>query len=140
MLRSLFLAISAIAIAACSAPSEPTQSASPANVENTADTITTGTFRGASDHITKGAASITGTPGNYKLVFAADFDLDGAPDPIVGFGNNGTFDPSTKVGSLTQKTGAQTYALPASFNPDNAGEVYVWCEQFDVPLGVATLN
>lgn len=140
MLRSLFLAIGTIAIAACSAPAEPAQSASPAAVEKTADAVTTGTFRGASDHITTGTASITGTPGNYKLVFAADFELDGAPDPIVGFGNKGTFDASNKVSALTNLSGAQTYALPASFDPANAGEVYIWCEQFDVPLGVATLK
>lgn len=145
MLRSFFvplLATAALGIAACSAPADNTETeTAPAAVETTAaNAVTSGTFRGASDHITVGKASITGTEGNYKLVFAADFSLDGAPDPVVGFGNDGTYDAATKVGSLAQQTGAQTYALPASFDPATAGEVYVWCEQVGIPLGVATLS
>jgi len=59
------------------------------------------------------------TGSGYALNFAADFSLDGAPDPIVAVGS---------------------YALPASFSPANFSEVYVWCEKFNVPLGVATLS
>ena len=144
MLRTLSaftLALIALGVAACSSPAQETEApAQDASVEITAETVTSGTFTGASDHVTTGQASIVGTPGNYTLVFAGDFSLDGAPDPIVGFGNNGTFDPATKLGALINKTGAQSYSLPADFDPANAGEVYVWCEQFSVPLGVAALN
>lgn len=144
MLRTLFtfaLAVTALVMAACSGPAQDAEAPAPtAAVEVAGDIVTSGTFTGASDHITTGQASIIGTPGNYTLVFAADFSLDGAPDPVVGFGNNGTYNEATKIGSLTNKTGAQSYALPASFDPASAGEVYVWCEQFSVPLGVAVLN
>ena len=144
MLRTLSaftLALIALGVAACSTPAQETEApAQAASVEITAEAVTSGTFTGASDHVTTGQASIVGTPGNYTLVFAGDFSLDGAPDPIVGFGNNGTFDPATKLGAFINKTGAQSYSLPAGFDPANAGEVYVWCEQFSVPLGVAALN
>ncbi len=102
--------------------------------------VATGTFEGRSEHITTGRASIIGEPGDYKLVFAADFSLDGAPDPVVGFGNNGVYNTETKISSLTQIKGTQSYSLPADFDPSSVSEVYVWCEKFGVPLGVATLS
>lgn len=140
-----------LAAAACGAPtssnSAPTPAQAPANTPTAtatastpANTIAAASFSGRSDHITTGRASITGSEGAYKLTLAADFSLDGAPDPIVGFGKGGTYNPATKLGSLKNKTGAQTYDLPANFNPADVSEVYVWCEQFDVPLGVATLS
>lgn len=102
--------------------------------------ISSGTFSGRSDHITTGDVSIVKTATGYELVFANNFELDGAPDPIVGFGNNGSFEIATKLGKLSKKTGAQTYQLPADFTPAQFSEVYVFCEKFSVPLGVATLN
>lgn len=101
---------------------------------------TSGTFSGRSDHVTTGSAAIIGTAGNYTLVLGEDFTLDGAPDPVVGFGNTGTYDAGSEIGSLKQITGAQTYSLPADFDPAAYGEVYVWCAKFSVPLGVATLE
>lgn len=102
--------------------------------------VVSGAFEGRNDHITTGTASIVGAPGSYSLVFSNNFELDGAPDPIIGFGHDGTFDISTKVGALDNRTGAQSYALPASFDPAANSEVYVWCEKFDVALGVAELK
>jgi len=137
---SAAIVLSFATLAACSQPAPVVESNSPpaaATTESVAPTVTTGSFSGRSDHIVTGSASIVGTPGNYTLVFAADFDLDGAPDPVVGFGNNGTYDAATKIAALSQQKGAQSYSLPANFNPASASEVYVWCEQFDVPLGVA---
>ena len=101
--------------------------------------VAAGTFSGRSDHITTGQATITGTPGNYTLTLGADFTLDGAPDPIVGFGANGVYNAATKVGPLKAITGEQSYSLPANFDPANVEEVYIWCEKFSVPLGVASL-
>ena len=108
--------------------------------QTSAQTIASGTFSGLSDHITTGEVSIIKTQSGYQLAFAANFSLDGAPDPIVGFGNNGNFEIATKLGKLSNKTGAQTYQLPASFTPAQFSEVYVYCEKFSLPLGVATLN
>ena len=130
------------ALAACETDvSTPAATPAPAPAATTAvvpaAAITSGTFSGLSDHITTGGASIVGTAGAYELVLASDFSLDGAPDPIVGFGKNGTYNPATKLGALKNKDGAQRYALPASFNPADVSEVYIWCEQFNVPLGVA---
>jgi hypothetical protein len=102
--------------------------------------ISTGTFDGRSDHITTGQVTLEKTATGYQLSFAADFSLDGAPDPVVALGNGETFNVANKLGALKNKTGRQVYQLPAGFTPGQFSEVYVWCEKFSVPLGVAQLS
>ncbi len=94
-----------------------------------------GTFTGASNHVTTGTAEIAGNQVNLL----DDFTFDGAPDPKVALGNDG-YDPATLMGALRSNTGAQSYAIPAGIDPANYNEVWIWCERFNVPLGVAKLN
>ena len=142
LLVSAIVALSAAGACSYAQPTAeaPATEAAAAAVTVDGPTIVAGTFSGLSDHITTGGATIVGTDGNYTLVFADDFSLDGAPDPVVGFGNDGKYDTSSQLGALTRITGGQSYALPADFSPSSYGEVYVWCEQFSVPLGVASLT
>ena len=102
--------------------------------------VSTGNFSGRSDHVTTGLVTLEKTVNGYQLNFAADFFLDGAPDPVVAVGNNDTFLVSNKLGALKNRTGAQIYPLPANFTPGQFSQVYVWCEQFSVPLGIADLT
>jgi len=102
--------------------------------------IASGTLSGRNDHITTGNVSIVQTASGYELVLAEDFSLDGAPDPVVALGNNGTYSPENKLGPLTNITGAQSYAIPANINPADFTEAYIWCEQFNVSLGTAALT
>ena len=102
--------------------------------------VSTGTFTGRSDHITTGHVTLEKTAAGYQLNFASDFSLDGAPDPIVAIGNGDTYVAANKISTLQNLTGAQSYALPASFTPAEFSQVYVWCEKFNVPLGIANLN
>jgi len=102
--------------------------------------LSKGTFSGRSDHITTGLVTVEKTANGYQLRFADDFSLDGAPDPIVALGNGETYLVSNKLGPLKNKTGAQVYTLPADFTPGQFTQVYVWCEKFSVPLGVADLT
>ena len=105
-----------------------------------AGSVKTGEFTGASDHITTGKVSIVTTPDGYAVVLGADFSLDGAPDPKVGFGKNGKYDTNTQMGKLISKTGEQAYIVPASVKIKDYNEVYIWCEKFSVPLGVASIK
>jgi hypothetical protein len=117
---------------------EPTQA-----VESVADntlSLSSGHFDGRSDHITAGQVKLEKTATGFQLSFAADFSLDGAPDPVVAIGNGETYDAANKLGKLKSKTGRQIYQLPADFVPGQFSEVYVWCEKFSVPLGVAKLT
>ena len=121
-------------------PSEEVAS-TPAQAEASAESnvIATGTFEGRSDHETSGKVSIVESDGKYSILLAEDFSLDGAPDPKVGLGKDG-YDPSTKAGPLAALTGASAYDVPEGINIADYNEVYIWCEKFDVPLGVAKLE
>lgn len=100
-----------------------------------------GTFKGASDHITKGGVSIVKTTGGgHVVILDKDFSLDGAPDPRVGFGKGGKYDASTDLGALTKINGLQAYVVPAGVDVSKFNEVYIWCRKFSVPLGVAALK
>lgn len=110
------------------------------SVVNEVALVSKGNFSGRSDHVTTGQVSLEKTATGYQLRFAGDFSLDGAPDPIVALGNGETYLADNKIGSLKNKTGGQTYQLPANFTPGQFSQVYVWCEKFSVPLGVADLN
>jgi len=108
------------------------------------DILAKGSFTGASDHITTGGVHVTaGTvelQDDFSLELQDDFSLDGAPDPKVGFGNDGVYDADTTLAVLENNTGAQTYQIPEGLDPSAYNEVYIWCEKFAVPLGVAKLQ
>ena len=100
-----------------------------------------GTFTGASDHITTGGVQIVKTAdGGAVVILDTDFSLDGAPDPRVGFGKDGTYAEATDLGALQNLNGLQIYVVPASVNVDDFNEVYIWCLKFGVPLGVADIS
>ena len=95
-----------------------------------------GTFTGKSNHVTTGRVEVVNANGKATINLMDDFTFDGAPDPKVALGKNG-YDPATLMGPLTSNKGASTYEVPASINVDDYNEVWIWCEKFNVPLGVA---
>lgn len=94
-----------------------------------------GTFSGAARYGISGTAEIAGNQVNLL----ADFRFGNAPDPKVALGRNG-YDSSTLMGLLKNKSGASSYTIPAGIDPSQYNEVWIWCEQFNVPLGVAKLG
>ena len=112
----------------------------PFSAEAGSKVVKSGEFTGASDHITTGGVSIIETTSGALVVLENSFSLDGAPDPKVGFGKSGTYDEKSKVAHLENIKGLQVYAIPASVNVADYNEVYIWCEKFSVPLGVAALK
>lgn len=98
-----------------------------------------GTFTGASNHVTSGRAEIAKEGGKHVVHLLDDFFFDGAPDPKVALGKDG-FDKSTLMGKLKNNSGKSSYEIPASIDPSQYNEVWIWCEKFNVPLGVAKIN
>ncbi|MEO3414712.1 DM13 domain-containing protein [Roseovarius sp. CAU 1744] len=98
-----------------------------------------GRFSGRSDHVTSGRAEVVKHGDTAEVVLLDDFAFDGAPDPKVALGKDG-YDSSTILGVLKNNNGKQTYKVPAGINTDEMNEVWIWCEKFNVPLGVAKLN
>ncbi len=99
-----------------------------------------GSFTGASDHITTGTVTVTKEGNDYVVVLGSDFSFDGAPDPKVGFGTSGEYDIKSQLGHLDSNTGEQKYKIPADLNIESYNEIYIWCERFSVPLGVAKIR
>ncbi|MFK7943799.1 MAG: twin-arginine translocation pathway signal protein, partial [Paracoccaceae bacterium] len=50
-----------------------------------------GSFKGLSNHETKGKVEVINTGSGWEIHLKDSFWFDGAPDPRVGFGNNGKF-------------------------------------------------
>lgn len=106
-----------------------------------AGTGTSGTFTGASDHITTGGVTIVkNADGTATVTLDENFSLDGAPDPRVAFGKDGSYASEGDLGVLKNLNGKQVYTVPASINVDDYNEIYIWCLKFSVPLGVAELG
>ncbi len=101
--------------------------------------LASGEFRGKSGHAASGGVSVVKTATGVVVVLAPDFKFDGAPDPKLGFGKNG-YVKSTQFSILKSNSGKQTYEIPATIDPADYTEVWVWCEKYSVPLGVATLK
>ncbi len=101
--------------------------------------LASGEFRGKSGHAASGGVSVVNTAKGVVVVLAPDFKFDGAPDPKLGFGKNG-YVKSTQFSILKSNSGKQTYEIPATIDPADYTEVWVWCEKYSVPLGVATLK
>lgn len=109
------------------------------SIVHAGEVIKSGEFEGRSDHVTSGGVSILRTNGQTLLVLEEEFSLDGAPDPKIGFGKDG-FQSETLISELNEKTGAQVYVVPEHIDIADFNEVYIWCERFDIPLGVARLE
>lgn len=105
-----------------------------------AEVISSGSFKGASNHQTKGKVTVVTEDGQTVVKLNSGFNLDGAPDPKVGFGANGKYDKESKLGALRSNSGAQSYPVPADLDVSGYDEVYIWCEKYSVPLGVAKLK
>ena len=105
------------------------------------ETIATGTFTGENDHITTGGVSVVTTAnGGAVVILDTDFSLDGAPAPSVGFGKDGEYVVASDLGTLEENTGLQVYVVPEGVDVADFNEVYIWCDDFSVSLGVASLS
>ncbi|MEM6358341.1 MAG: DM13 domain-containing protein [Pseudomonadota bacterium] len=145
--RRRFLRLAALgaagSLAACAvAPTGggTTTASAPAAPPPEGGTVTArGSFVGKSRHETTGHARIVFADGAVRVELEDDFTFDGAPDPKVALGRDG-YDPNTILGALGSNSGAQSYPLKPGLDIADYNEVWIWCERFSVPLGVATLQ
>lgn len=103
-------------------------------------TFATGSFTGQNDHTVSGHIALARAGDTVYLAFAPDFSHDEAPDPKVGFGNDGSYDKATTFHELKSRSGVQLYEVPATVDVSKYNEVYVWCEEFAVALAKAPLS
>lgn len=101
-----------------------------------AQNLRSGQFSGQSRHETSGRVSVV----QGALTLHSNFRFDGAPDPKLAFGNGRSADKSTIFSQLRRNSGEQNYRVPGGINVAQYTHVWLWCERFDVPLGVARLR
>ncbi len=73
------------------------------------------------------------------MTLEQNFSFDGAPDPKLGFGRNG-YDPKAKFSEFRSNKGKQVYEVPASIDASQYTEIWIWYQQYNVPLGVAAIK
>ncbi len=139
-LHSLLLSPLLVLVAACSTETAPTAADASTGADITGDVLVSGTFSGRNDHVVTGGVELLVQDGVAYLRLGADFSLDGAPDPRIGFGRSGEYDTTTTFSELTSTTGEQTYRLPDGFELGSLNEATIWCGDFSVPLGTAPLH
>ena len=102
--------------------------------------VSAGQLRGI-DHSASGEASIIRQPDGSSVVRFSNFDIEGAPDPIVYViqGENRDNPGGTELGGLRGNVGtASDYAVPGDTEPGAGWTVLVWCRAFGVPIANAT--
>jgi hypothetical protein len=99
-----------------------------------------GSFSGASGHVTTGTAAVTKSGNQLVVELGKNFVLDGAPDPYVALGNGSRPVKGGLLAVLRKNKGRQSYSVAASPALEQASQVIIWCKKYGVPLGVATVK
>ncbi len=101
--------------------------------------IRKGNFSGSAS---TGMAKLKIENGVLKLQTTPDFSVStGAPDLRIYLGNNsGNITGAQEIASLNQRSGAQSWNVPAPTTITQYRYVIVWCKQFGGTYGVADLG
>ena len=117
---------------------------SPAQAQNTVQVKHTGTFVGSGSKNVSGSTQIFTYRGRRYLYLDQAFQSNNGPDLFVLLHNQAR--PQSyrnnyqNLGRLKKVSGRQWYEIPAGVNLANAKSVVVWCRQFNVTFGYATLK
>ena len=111
-----------------------------AQISTVGEVVAQGQLQGRGNYTVQGTIQIIETAQGHVALLADDFRFRGAPDPQLGFGNNGRVDSRTIFTKLGNHNGRQAYLIPAGIDPSNFSEFHVHCVRFNVPLGAARIN
>lgn len=99
-----------------------------------------GMFTGSDGHHATGKVTISeDTMGKYVLTLS-DLDVDKVPDGYVYLTRDGDRMHGVVLGKLKQFSGTVSFDLPAGTHPENYNSVVIWCKQFKVEIGRASLS
>lgn len=100
-----------------------------------------GMFSGRNGYSVSGTATLIGMTGNASLELESDFSSQSGPGLHIYLSNNGNnVNGGLDLGDLISNSGAQSYSLPTGTNPADFSHVFIYCQPFSVPFGVAELN
>lgn len=110
-----------------------------------ASAVLSGTFVGDNDHPTSGSARIVEAADGQRYLELDDaFRSDSGPDLVVLLHTEAvpeSYDNSNYVnlGQIQRTVGAQRYAIPADVDLESIQSAVIWCREFSVTFGYATL-
>jgi len=115
-----------------------------ANAAATKQQTRSGSFVDSDGHATSGGARIVEENGRRYLELDASFRSDSGPDLFVLLHSDavpGSYSPDDYVnlGRIQSFSGAQRYAIPAGVDLSQLQSAVIWCQQFNVTFGYATL-
>ena len=95
-------------------------------------------------HPTNGAATVVEVDGQSYLEFDSAFSSDSGPDLFVllhteAVPESYSADNYVNLGRLQSVAGAQRYAIPEDVDVSAFKSAVIWCRQFNVTFGYATL-
>ena len=102
-----------------------------------------GTWRGADEfHFAEGIAKLIETEPGTFIVRVEEFSIRNGPDLFVYLSTSpdGFGDGSLNLGDLKATDGAFNYEVPEGTDIEQFASVVVWCKQFAVLFGTATLQ
>lgn len=93
---------------------------------------------------TSGSAQIVESDGQYYLEFDSAFRSDNGPDLFVVLHTQAvpeSYGPNdfVNLGRIQSLEGAQRYAIPAGVDINALRSAVIWCQDFNVTFGYATL-
>ncbi len=101
----------------------------------------TGTFSGLNGYSVSGSATLSGDVNSAVLELGSNFASQSGPGLRVVLGKNGSnTSGGLDLGALMASSGMQTYALPVGTDPGDFSHVFIYCQPFSIPFGVAALN
>jgi hypothetical protein len=104
-------------------------------------TVRTGSFRGLNGYNVQGSATLTQTNSGAELAFGSDFLSQSGPGLYVYLSpQENNVAGGVRLGKLSANSGAQSYAIPSTVNPDDFSFVIIYCQPFSIPFGVCSLQ
>ncbi len=127
---------------ACSKSKDGTAATAPANETfnpATATLIKQGSFSGNMSYSVSGSVKLYEYQGK-KYIYFENFSSSNGPDLKVYIATNNTASQFINLGVLKGISGTQAYVInnPPDFNQYN--KVLIWCQQFSILFGTATIQ
>lgn len=139
-MKKLFLFLALVsALAVQPALAEWVRPGATEKTRSTSAAAARGTFKGVNRHVTSGSVVVKESGNTLTVTLGKDFSFDGAPDPYVALAN-GTRRPIALFSLLKKNKGAQSYSIRKPKGYKGASHVLIWCKQYSVTLGQASLR
>jgi hypothetical protein len=94
-----------------------------------------GKMVGEGENEAAGLVTILNLQDHNFISFNEDFKVSECSDATAYLGNDGAYDPETRIGIMTSNEKSQNYEIPQGLDINKYEEVWVVCQSTSKPLG-----